>query len=144
MIDSTRQDALRESIELLFFAYREFTARPDRILAQRGLSRVHHRVLYFVGRNPGININSLLEVLGVSKQALNGPLRQLVEMKLVEMRTAAHDRRVKQLTLSTAGEKLERQLTGTQMKQLTAVFSALGAGVEHNWQAVMRAIAGRK
>ncbi|RXL39562.1 MarR family transcriptional regulator, partial [Citrobacter sp. AAK_AS5] len=60
MIDLKRQAELREAIELLYFSYREFTAGPDRILAERGLSRVHHRILYFVGRSPGIPINALL------------------------------------------------------------------------------------
>ena len=52
MIDLKRQEELRASIEIFYFAYRAFTARPDRILKQRGLGRVHHRILYFVGRNP--------------------------------------------------------------------------------------------
>lgn len=143
MIDSSRQAALRESIELLFFAYRAFTARPDRILGQRGLGRVHHRVLYFVARNPGIGISGLLGILAVSKQALNGPLRQLAEMNLVDIRPAAHDGRVKQLRLSAEGERLERQLTGTQMRQLASVFEHAGAPAERAWRDVMRALAGR-
>ncbi len=42
---------LRQAIELLFFAYRDFTAEPDAILANYGFGRAHHRVIYFVGRN---------------------------------------------------------------------------------------------
>jgi hypothetical protein len=49
---NARQRQLQEAIELLYFGYRAFTDRPDRILGQRGLNRVHHRILYFVGRNP--------------------------------------------------------------------------------------------
>ena len=82
MVDP-RQDELREAIELLYFAYRAFTDQPDRILEGRGLGRMHHRILYFIGRNPGISIGGLLGVLAISKQALNAPLRQLIEMKLV-------------------------------------------------------------
>jgi DNA-binding MarR family transcriptional regulator len=141
MLDPKRQAELRESIELFFFAYRAFTARPDRILGQRGLSRVHHRILYFVGRSPGIAINALLDILGVTKQALNAPLRQLLEMKLVAVRTAAHDRRFRQLTLTPDGARLEAQLTGTQMKQLGAVFAASGSDAEAAWRAVMQRMA---
>ncbi|TIN53549.1 MAG: MarR family transcriptional regulator, partial [Mesorhizobium sp.] len=32
-------------IELLFFAYRDFTSDPDQILADYGFGRAHHRVL---------------------------------------------------------------------------------------------------
>ena len=73
-----REDALRLAIEQFYFGYRAFTAPPDRILDQRGLGRVHHRILYFVGRNPQISVNTLLGLLSVSKQALNAPLRQLI------------------------------------------------------------------
>jgi DNA-binding MarR family transcriptional regulator len=137
-VEPRRQAELREAIELFFFAYREFTAGPDRILGQRGLSRVHHRVLYFVGRNPGITINELLAILGVTKQALNAPLRQLVEMSLIAAREGAHDRRYRELALTADGARLEARLTGTQMKQLGALFAAAGRGAEESWKAVMR------
>ncbi|HJV27382.1 MAG TPA: MarR family transcriptional regulator [Aromatoleum sp.] len=139
-----REAALREAIEQLYFGYRAFTTPPDRILEQRGLGRVHHRILYFVGRNPHISVNALLAMLNVTKQALNAPLRQLVEMALVAMEAAEHDRRVRQLTLTPEGRKLEAQLTGTQMKQLQAVFEQAGAEAEAGWHRVMAGLAGQR
>ncbi len=132
-----REAALRLAIEQFFFGYRAFTARPDRILDQRGLSRVHHRILYFVGRNPAISVNALLAILDVSKQALNAPLRQLVEMRLVAISPAEHDKRVRQLTLTAAGARLEAQLTETQMKLLQAVFEQAGEEAKEGWYRVM-------
>ena len=140
MIDLKRRIELREAIELLYFSYREFTAGPDRILAERGLSRVHHRILYFVGRSPGIAINALLAILGVSKQALNAPLRQLTEMKLVSVRAGAQDRRVRQLSLTADGARLEARLSGTQMRKLAAVFAEAGVPAEAGWREVMRTL----
>lgn len=136
-----REEVLRMAIERFYFGYRAFTTPPDRILDQRGLGRVHHRILYFVGRNRQISVNNLLALLNVSKQALNAPLRQLIEMKLVAMDTAAHDRRVRQLVLTASGSRLEAQLTGTQMKQLQAVFDQVGADAEAGWHQVMRCLA---
>lgn len=138
-----REEALRLAIEQFYFGYRAFTAPPDRILDQRGLGRVHHRILYFVGRNPQISVNDLLALLNVSKQALNAPLRQLIEMRLVAMATAEHDRRVRQLTLTASGAKLEAQLTGTQMKQLRAVFEEAGKNAEAGWHQVMHCLVGQ-
>jgi DNA-binding MarR family transcriptional regulator len=138
MVDVKRQAELRAAIEFFFFAYRAFTAGPDRILEQRGLSRVHHRILYFVGRNPGIGVGALLRILAVSKQALNAPLRQMTEMGLVSMQPAARDRRNKELRLTPSGAKLEARLTGTQMKQLAAVFGTAGAPAEAGWRDVMQ------
>jgi DNA-binding MarR family transcriptional regulator len=144
MVDLEREAALREAIELLYFGYREFTAGPDRILAERGLSRVHHRILHFVGRAPGIPVSALLATLAVTKQALNAPLRQLIERELVTVRAGAQDRRVRELTLTAEGARLEARLAGTQLRQLAAVFAGAGAPAEAGWRAVMRKLAGKQ
>lgn len=138
-----REAALRLAIEQFYFGYRAFTVQPDRILAERGLGRVHHRILYFVGRNPRISVNALLSMLGVSKQALNAPLRQLVAMQLVTIDTAGHDKRVRELSLTPDGAALETQLTGTQMQQLQTVFEQAGADAEAGWHRVMRGMSGQ-
>lgn len=141
MIDLNRQAELRTAIETFFFAYRAFTTPPDRVLAERGLGRVHHRVLYFVGREPGITVTALLAVLGVSKQALNGPLRVLVERGLVATAPDEQDRRVKRLTLTPPGAQLEGQLSGTQMAMLETIFQDAGPAAETAWRAVMARLA---
>ena len=125
---ATREGSLRLAIERFYLkAYRAFTASPDRILRRRGLGRVHHRILYFVGVNPQISVNALLRVLSVTKQALNAPLRQLAEMRLVAIETAEHDRRVRQLRLTPSGARLERTaLPAAQMQQLEKIFAATG------------------
>lgn len=141
MIDlKDREALLRSAIERFYFAYRAFTAGPDRILARRDLGRVHHRILYFVGRHPETTVNELLELLSVTKQALNAPLRKLVEKKLIAVRPDVKDRRYKRLNLTTTGRKLESQLTGTQMQHLSAVFDGVGADAEAHWNQVMLAI----
>ena len=140
MVDQKREAQLREAIEQFYFAYRAFTAQPDRILEQRGLGRMHHRILYFVGRNYGLSVNELLTILGISKQALNAPLRQLIEMKLITTQVASHDKRVKKLMLTDGGRKLETQLTQTQMKHLGDVFDEHGPKAERAWLALMKAM----
>lgn len=140
MVDQNNCVERRASVELFFFAYRAFTSRPDALLAERGLGRVHHRILYFIGRNPRIAINGLLAILGISKQALHAPLRQLVEMQLVVNDVAEHDRRIRQLTLTEAGVQLENELTAIQSRHLDAAFGAAGVGAEQGWHAVMQAV----
>jgi len=140
MVDIVKQEELLESIEQFFFAYRSFTAGPDRVLQERKLGRVHHRILYFVGRNPKLSVNALLSLLGVSKQALNGPLRSLVEQGLVVNQQHPEDLRIKQLSLSATGKKLERQLTKIQMQQLESVFSRAGRKAMKDWQSIMKEI----
>ena len=140
MVDLNNTDALRAAAEQFFFAYRAFTSQPDRLLEQRGLGRVHHRILYFVGRHPKISVNALLGILGVSKQALNAPLRQLIEQTLISVDLAEHDRRVKQLTLTEAGRSLEEELTGIQTRHLAAAFAVAGEEAAQGWLKVMAAI----
>jgi len=84
---------------------------------------VHHRILYFVGREPGLSVNDLLAVLEISKQALHLPLRQLVSMELVKNDKSKTDRRMRELHLTASGKRLEARLTGTQLLQLESVFS---------------------
>jgi DNA-binding MarR family transcriptional regulator len=142
MIDLNRQESLRGAIELLYFAYRGFTDRADRILDRRGLGRVHHRILYFIGRNPDISVQGLLHLLAVSKQALNAPLRQLIEMKLVLALPTPDDRRVKALRLSDEGARLEAELTGVQMEFLDSAFNQAGTKSQAGWWQVMEQLAG--
>jgi DNA-binding MarR family transcriptional regulator len=144
MVDLIKREArLREAIELFYFAYRAFTARADTILGSRGLGRVHHRILYFVGRNPDIAIHALLDTLGVSKQALNAPLRALIEQNLVAARADAQDRRYRRLRLTEEGRRLEAALTGTQLQLLGAVFDDAGRDAERAWKKLMQALPGR-
>ena len=140
MIDQKDNAATLAAIELFYFAYRSFTSRPDQILARRGLGRVHHRILYFVARHPGMTVSQLIHTLQVSKQALNAPLRQLTERGLVSANTADHDRRVKELALTEKGQQLEEQLTATQVKQMYAAFNKAGKAATGGWQKIMRSI----
>lgn len=146
MIDhnfDARDAELHTAIELFFFAYRAFTAQPDAILAERGLARLHHRILYFVARRPGQRVSDLLATLGVSKQALHGPLKQLLESGLVLMQEDANDRRARCLSLSDEGLTLEARLSQTQREILAGVFARQGEGVEFAWRQVMTELAGR-
>ncbi|HSC78789.1 MAG TPA: MarR family transcriptional regulator [Chitinolyticbacter sp.] len=140
MIDA-EEGRLNAALELFYYAYRAFTTQPDALLSERGWGRVHHRVLYFVGREPGLSVNTLLARLGVSKQALHAPLRELQAAGLVEACVAEHDRRVKCLYLSEEGLGLERELSGSQRAILAQVFSGLDGHASDGWRAVMRSLA---
>ncbi|MGF1446049.1 MAG: MarR family winged helix-turn-helix transcriptional regulator [Pikeienuella sp.] len=119
-------EQLRQGIELLFFAYRDHTADPDGILAERGLGRAHHRAIHFIKRRPGITVAGLQEILRVTKQSLNRVLRQLVDEGLVESREGTADRRQRHLTLSETGEALERALSEPQRARLRRAYASAG------------------
>ena len=132
-----REDALREGIELLFFAYRDFTARADAILAEQGLGRAHHRTIYFVGRHPGITVKELLSILKITKQSLGRVLNQLVQRELVSQRSCAQDRRRRLLYLTERGAALEARLTEIQRVRIARAWRDAGADAVAGYRRVL-------
>ena len=100
-------EQLRQGIEAMFFAYRGFTADPDRILADMAYGRAHHRAIHFIGRAPNTTVNNLLNLLGVTKHSLNRVLRTLIADGLVESKVGRMDKRERHLNLTQAGRTLE-------------------------------------
>ncbi len=133
-------DQLRQGIELMFFAYRGFTADPDRILEMREYGRAHHRAIHFINRRPGLMVNELLEILGVTKQSLNRVLRQLVDDGLVDSRIGAADRRQRNLHLTSRGRALEQELSAAQRQRMRAAFSSAGPEAVHGFRKVLEAM----
>ncbi len=113
-------------IELLFFAYRDFVGDPDRILADYGFGRAHHRVLHFVQRRPGLTIAELLDILQITKQSLNRVLKELVEKGYIEQRTGRQDKRQRHLHTTPAGQDLALRLVQLQSKRIVAALDSVG------------------
>lgn len=139
--DSQREQELNKALEALHFAFRAVIETPDAILAQRGLSRVHHRILYFVGRHPGLSVNELLAMLRVSKQSLNAPLQQLTKLGLIKSQADPIDRRIKRLSLTQEGLHLEKELSGDQRQRFARAFETVGRDGEATWHRIMKLLA---
>ncbi len=132
-----REEELRQGIELVYFAYRDFTAEPDEILAKFDFGRAHHRVIYFVGRNPGMTVSDLLDILRITKQSLSRVLGQLVREDFITQRAGTRDRRQRLLELTPKGVNLERQLTETQRARIAAAYRAAGAEAVEGYRKVL-------
>ena len=141
MTDLKKSAVQRQIMESFFRGYQAFTAKPDEMLARRGLSRVHHRILFFIASYPDLSVKELLGYLGVSKQALNTPLRQLIEMNLVESRTAEEDKRKRMLRFTAQGAKLEQALRREQVRLLERAFNLAGEEAVIGWLEVNQALA---
>jgi DNA-binding MarR family transcriptional regulator len=113
-------------IELMFFGYRDFVAEADRILAGYGFGRAHHRVLHFVNRNPGLTVARLLDILGITKQALARVLKDLVEGGFVDQQSGASDRRQRLLHATGRGRALAEELAMAQTRRLRRALHAMG------------------
>ncbi len=114
-------------IELMFFGYRDFVAEADRVLADYGFGRAHHRVLHFVNRNPGLTVARLLDILGITKQALARVLKELVEGGFIDQHSGEADRRQRLLHATERGRALAQELATAQSRRIHRALSEVGA-----------------
>ncbi|KQB15556.1 MarR family transcriptional regulator [Rhodobacter capsulatus] len=133
-------EQLRKGIEAMFFAYRGFTADPDRILDQHDYGRAHHRAIHFINREPGLTVTTLISVLGVTKQSLNRVLRTLIDDGLVESRVGRRDKRERHLHLTEKGAVLERALSEAQRVRMRAAYRAAGPQAVAGFRQVLEAM----
>jgi len=135
-----RDEEVRQGIELLFFAYRDFTAEPDAILADYGFGRAHHRVVHFVGRNPHITVGDLLGILRITKQSLNRVLGQLVRQGFIVQHRGPLDRRQRLLELTEKGRELEGRLSASQRARIAGAYRKAGGPAVEGFRKVLLGI----
>ncbi len=128
----------KDAIELMFFSYRDFISDPDAILQKHGFGRAHHRVLHFVGCNPGLSIANLLDILRVTKQSLARILRDLIDEGYINQKIGILDRRKRLLFLTTKGHKLHDGLIAPQIRRFEQVTAEVDAATFNSWREVMR------
>jgi DNA-binding MarR family transcriptional regulator len=139
---SRRDEAVRQGIELLFFAYRDFTAEPDAILEEYGFGRAHHRVVHFVGRRPHMTVGDLLGILRITKQSLNRVLGQLVRQGFIVQHRGPEDRRQRLLELTESGRELEHRLSAPQRARVAAAYRNAGPQAVEGFRKVLLGVIG--
>lgn len=127
-------------IELLFFAYRDFTAEPDTLLAEIGFGRAHHRVMHFVNRMPGLTVAELLDVLRITKQSLARVLKQLIETGHIVQVQGPRDRRQRELYPTARGRALALSLAAPQSRRIAAALTETGPHKRADVEAFLRAL----
>jgi len=132
-----RDEDLRQGIELMFYAYRDFTAEPDAILARWDFGRAHHRVIYFVGRHPKITVTELLAILRITKQSLSRVLGQLIRQGYILQKPGQRDRRQRLLELTEKGMELERMLSENQRALIGKAYRDAGAPAVEGFRKVL-------
>ena len=130
-------EELIQSIEMLFYAYRDFTSDPDEILKNYGFGRAHHRAVHFIGRNPGMTVAELLTILKVTKQSLSRVLSQLVAEEYVRQVQGSRDRRQRLLYLTDKGEILFEKLSGPQKARIAKAYRNAGAEAVAGYRKVL-------
>ncbi|MEX3960444.1 MULTISPECIES: MarR family winged helix-turn-helix transcriptional regulator [Trinickia] len=132
-------DGIDEAIVAFHQAYQVVIAGADERLAELGLGRSHHKVLYFAARHPRCSVSDVREFIGVSRQALQRPLNDLHKHGLIETLVSPSNRRVHQLLLTVEGAALEFEVTQLMRKRFEHAFESVPAASRKHWSAVMRA-----
>ncbi|MCZ6742159.1 MAG: MarR family transcriptional regulator [Alphaproteobacteria bacterium] len=132
-----REEDLRDGMELLFFAYRDFLEEADQVLARHKLGRAHHRALYFIGQHPAITVSGLLKLLRITKQSLSRVLADLVTLGMIEQTPGLRDRRQRHLALTAKGIEVERDLTAQQRALLARAYRQTGAEAVDGFRKVL-------
>jgi DNA-binding MarR family transcriptional regulator len=124
-------------VELLFFAYRDFVADPDHVLEGLGFGRAHHRVVHFVGRDPGMTVASLLDILQITKQSLARVLKELIDKGYVFQKEGEQDRRQRLLYLTATGETLRQKLIAPQIARFKRAAREVDGGSGQNFRELL-------
>ncbi|MCL4765960.1 MAG: MarR family transcriptional regulator [Hyphomicrobiaceae bacterium] len=124
--DPRDRERLIATVELLFFAYRDFTGEADAVLTELGFGRAHHRVLHFVNRRPGLRVADLLDILKITKQSLARVLKQLVDEGYILQQAGSEDRRQRLLYLTGKGTELADKLAALQIARVADALARAG------------------
>lgn len=128
---------------LMHFAFRGLVVKADEFLAGQGLSRVHHRLLYAVARAEGISVGQLIELLGVSKQALHRPLKYLQDEGYVLAQRDPVQHRTKRLSLTERGREVEAVASRHEQEAMEEAMRTVSPEGQNAWREVMTALARR-
>lgn len=137
-----RVEGLDATLELFFYAYSGLIAESDRHLAKLSLGRIHHRIMYFVRSRRSLSVADLVGILGITRQGLHRPLRQLIDLGYVDWEPDNQNRRIHLLHLTERGTALEKKVSDMQKNLLKRAFRSAGADKEEGWRQVMGTLAG--
>jgi DNA-binding MarR family transcriptional regulator len=138
-----REEELRQGYEALFLAYRELDAEADALLAEHDLGRGHHHAVHFIGRAKQCTVTELQATLGITLQSLGRLLRELIERGWVQQRPGPADRRQRILSLTEAGQLLEKQLWESQRGRIVSAYRDSGPQAVEGFRRVLTAFGQR-
>lgn len=126
-----------KKLALFYFGYRSFIKTADDLVEHYQLSKVHRRILFFVVRMPGLTVKELLDVLDITKQALNRPMQELVDKGWVETIQNSEDKRKKNVYVTASGKAIDDKISAAQIEKMQTIFAETGDPTGEVWTAIM-------
>lgn len=142
-VDLSSLTPLDSALEAMHFAFRGLIREADIYLESQGLTRVHHRILYVLARRERTTVGDLIDILGVSKQALHRPMTRLIDKGLVDSARDEVQARYKLLSLTKAGRELETEASNRERAAMGAAFEGMDDAEVQAWYDIMGELARR-
>jgi DNA-binding MarR family transcriptional regulator len=130
-----------DALALMYFGAKGMTRDADEYLATLGLARAHHRILFVIARRKRLTVGDLIATLGVTKQALHRPMKQLLDAGYVTWKRDAAERRSKLLRLTAKGRTIEDEASGRERAVMKRAFRKVGKEGRAAWITVMATVA---
>lgn len=134
-------DVLR-FMRLIWAIDHELERVSKRMEARLGLTIPQRLSLLLIGRNPGILASELAAVLHLHRGTLSGVVRRLEAAGYVTRTVDASDARRAGLTLTEAGQQVNRRRAGTFEDAVRRVLGATGAGERASAERVLARLGG--
>jgi len=135
-----KDEELIEGLELLEFALQRLLADLAEILEDLGLGRSHQRLLHFIGRQPGITMAELLQIVPLTKQSQSRLLKELAAKDLITQTQDEQDRRQRLLRLTERGRNVDQQLNDVLRRRLAIAYRAAGAEAVAGYHQVLEGL----
>ena len=140
-LELKRLDEIDDALELMYFGLRGMTRDADDLLGVHGLSRSHHRILFVIARRDGLSVGELQAALGVSAQAMHGPMKQLRDKGFVAVSRDPSRHRIRSLHLTEQGRRVEAEASEAERKVIRDAFARAGDPAAGMWAKVMAIVA---
>lgn len=139
-----KDEELIEGLELLEFALQRLLADQSELLDDLGLGRSHQRLLHFIGRQPGITMAELLQIVPLTKQSQSRLLKELAAKGLITQKQGSIDRRQRLLELTEDGEKADQKLNDILRQRIAVAYRAAGVDAVAGYHQVLEGLIDEK
>lgn len=102
-------------------------------LKKYNLNKTQHRIIYSVSELNIVSIKEILNLLNISKQALNVNIRELMKQNLITEISSEKDKRIKILKLTKKGNELNNRINMEQTEKIHTLFSTS----DEDWETAM-------
>jgi DNA-binding MarR family transcriptional regulator len=136
------EDELDRALETFLLAEVALWRAAEAVLAGGRLGRGHYRAAMLLKRRPGLGVQELARLSGLSKQGASKVLKELIEAGLAEVDAETLDARRRPTRLTAQGVAFETEVSGALRPLLAAAYREGGIDAAPGARRILTALAG--